>query len=257
MVLLMNKSAKQKAATPIPNVHSIFDAHPLTKMVMEDCIKFGFFKKDRPTEREYSEAEYYALWAFKSLISIRECFREAELSIRVLNNYPGQSSGVTSFQYFYFTVQNFYIRIGSLDDRALWAVNNVFHLGNKKITAREAIINNVHVQRTPVPSHFKLIEKAIQLAKTHRNEVLHRGNFQLEGAVRAELMYILTDEMIERFEAPAMRRNFKYFRSKELADLYVEIKKRLCRELESASAPFPEFVQSLTQTYTRMRARLS
>jgi len=195
------------------------NSHKLLRGSLESLRSTGLLQKAQDQRYVLTELEYYD-WhvAFASLQLLELCQQLFDTA-SLLNNYPARSTGITSFKYLMYTLENWHLRCGSVEDRAVNLINRSFHLGCHKPGAADFVLKNTKVARTNVPTHFKKLQRTLQKHRKVRNEIVHAGSLVPHGMKDVAILYVYDDAMIAQHEVEQFRLGVKTHRAQRLAQV--------------------------------------
>lgn len=172
-----------------------------------------------------TKQERYAIEIFMSLSNVLTCIDQLYFTIDLLAGFRKNEAPkkMNRYDYILFAVENYYLRITSVDDRCLRLANIVFQLGlPERECKKSTIIKNDHVKRTPVAKALNNLAKFTEDFRCHRNTVAHEATFSEERLNKIGQFYYLLDE------DPEIREY--YFGMKRRTDTFVADKKEEFRK---------------------------
>jgi hypothetical protein len=202
-------------------------AHKILKEPVDNLHSSGLFKKAEDEKYVFSELEYYNWQLAWASIQLRDLMEQLFDAATLLNNYPAKSTGITSFRYLLYTLENWYMRCGSVEDRTINLINRVFHLGCHKAGAADFVLRNIKVERTDVPARFRQLQKVLQEHRTVRNKIVHAESLAPDELRSLAFLYMYDDDMIARHESERFRRSVKRIRAERLSKTRQERKDQL------------------------------
>lgn len=125
-------------------------------------------------------SEYYAIRVLLTIGEILTCVDQVHCSAAMLSGYRAGSAvlGMNRYDHILYAIENFYLRVTSIYDRCLIAVNLMYELGLREKACRtKAVVSNSHIQGSPVADALKELEKSTSHFRENRNIVAHQASF--------------------------------------------------------------------------------
>jgi hypothetical protein len=109
---------------------------------------------------------------------------------------------LTRLDYLVYYLEDYFIRVGMIMDRALQVVNVVFRLGIPEKECRFAVVAmNEHVSHTQVARCLQELEGILKPYRGHRNIIIHRCRYTDKGINKIELFYALEKANLDEKDA--------------------------------------------------------
>jgi len=137
------------------------------------------------------EYEYYIHnTGFFFFHMIQLCY-QLNYAVELLTNFNYSSKNkVTRDQHLIYNIENYIIRLTSLDDRLLQLVNAVFHLTiDEKNVNERSILTNLKVSRTDFSFLYKEFKKQNSKYIGERNTIIHRHSYLDQKLRKIEVLY--------------------------------------------------------------------
>lgn len=219
--------------------------HQLYRYLIPISVKF--ISRQTPTEiiSKPTIEELYIIDILHSTSKINECIDQIYFSIEMISGFRKRKNlTMNRHDHIVYMVENFYLRITSIFDRALRFCNSVFELGIPEKECREStIIKNKKIIGTPIELSLRKLKKQIDKFRPIRNKVAHSETFRDEKLDTIESFYYLME--LEDTE------DIKKFGNvyKTDTDRYVKMKKQELREFaEEIDKIIVELYDSITPT---------
>lgn len=165
--------------------------------------------------------------SFEELVKL---FRKLQLSIDIIEKLNIDSFMVdekyNKYEYIIYLLENFIIRLLSIEDRSLNLINIIFDLGNDDRNCKEHIIlKNKNVIDSDVNLSYKKLSKILTMYKEDRNTIIHHGSYSNDDTFYLELynsflatgnLYSNNDDQVKTLN------NFYSAESREIKDIKVK-----------------------------------
>lgn len=172
------------------------EQHILSKTLLEDA---ELISKNRDInifdvelkDTNFDEHEYYIHnTGFFFFHMIQLCY-QLNYAVELLTNFNYSSKNkVTRDQHLIYNIENYIIRLTSLDDRLLQLVNAVFHLAiDEKNVNERSILTNLKVSRTDFSFLYKEFKKQNSKYIGERNTIIHRHSYLDKKIRKIEVLY--------------------------------------------------------------------
>lgn len=170
--------------------------HEFLKTLLNDAIEIS---KDRDIDifeveildANFSEYEFYIhKTGFYFFHLIQLCY-QLEYGIELLSNFNySKKSKVTRDQHLTYNVENYIIRLSSINDRLLQLVNAVFHLciDEKNVNDR-IVLTNLKVSRTNFEKLFKQFKNSNTKYIGERNTIIHKHSYLEKKLRKIHVLY--------------------------------------------------------------------
>lgn len=173
-----------------------FDKHELMQVLT--LIMREFLSRNKPNEigSNPSKKEKRAANILFSANNIIECTDQINFSIELLSGFRKRKNGIMNrHDYVVFMVENFYLRITSILDRALRFTNLVFEVGLLDRECRVSeIIKDHQIRGTQIEIIIEKLNKFTEEYRNTRNQVAHSERFNDVALTDVEGFYILLDK---------------------------------------------------------------
>lgn len=231
--------------------------HRLWQTAMRHTFESGLVKRFEDQSFVPDELEYYDFRVSHSLVHLFDLIGQLQDTAKLLNNYPDRNSGISSFRYMIYTLENWYIRAGSVGDRVINLINNVFHLGIHKAGSADFVLKNLNVSRTAVPALYSSLDKVLSKHRSTRNTIVHAESLAPEEMQRLATLYSYDDAMIVEHPDEQFRANVKRVRARDLAKAReAQMRELGDRNLNIEKAVIP-ILDALVTVHVRQRKRLT
>ena len=184
--------------------------------------------------RNLTEQEQHTRSALIAAAHLVNVCDQLVFATQLLSGYRSNQSGdtlITRFDYIRFQIENYYLRIGMVVDRALQLVNVIFDLGLPRRECKySAVAKNVDVTATHAPDELDKLRKVVAPYYEERNIISHQSSFYDDELCWVE-MYSMLQKSSERESDPVLQRTA--YVSKREAD---EVVKRRRSEFQSTNA---------------------
>lgn len=215
-----------------------FEKHKIMSLLMPTVT--GFISRQTPQKiiSPPSEKEHKIIDIFLGANKITESLKQIDFAIEMLSGYrKSVNKKMNRHDYIVFMIENFYLRITSIFDRALRFSNLVFEIGIPERECREStIIKNDKIKGTSVEIALKEINKFTSNYNQIRNQIAHNETFKDKELFPIRDFLFLT----ETVNSPELEK-FKYI-YKTMTDNYIADKKK---ELKKSS----EEIKKLTSDF--------
>ena len=172
------------------------DKHELIEILMPTVTAFIARQTPKKIASPASLKENRAIEILLSASKISENLDQIYFTIDLLSGYRKRKSSIMNrHDYMVFMLENFYLRITSILDRALRLTNLVYEIGLPERECREStVIKNLKIKGTDVEKTLKKINKYVNEYKPIRNQVAHQSTFHDDELNSIEGFYILVDQ---------------------------------------------------------------
>jgi hypothetical protein len=166
------------------------------------------------------------------------------------------SGSLTRLDYMVYHLENYFIRVNMIMDRALQLVNAVFRLGIPEQECRFATVaKNEHVSLTQVAHCLRELEDILRPYRTHRNIIIHRRRYTDKGLERVEPFYILEKADLNNQEDDFIDEYYPLY--KHLTDQLVRTKKaEFSAYNQTVFAKVAELFVELLPVFNEIQAKL-
>lgn len=170
--------------------------HIFLKTLLEDAelisqkIDVNIFDLEL-TDTNFTEYEYYIHNTGFFFFHMIQLLQQLNFAIELLTNFNYSTKNrVTRDQHLIYNVENYIIRLTSLNDRLLQLVNAVFHLtiDEKNVNERN-ILTNLKVSRTDFSISYKEFKKENLKYVGERNTIVHKHSYLNEKLRKIEILY--------------------------------------------------------------------
>lgn len=172
------------------------EKHVFTKTLLED-VELLSINRDvnifdvELKDANFSEYEFYIHNTGFYFFHMIQLCNQLNYAIELLTNFNYNTKNkVTRDQHLIYNVENYIIRLTSLNDRLLQLVNGVFHLtiDEKNVNERN-ILTNLKVSRTDFSILYKEFKKENLKYVGERNTIVHKHSYLNEKLRKIEVLY--------------------------------------------------------------------
>ena len=197
-------------------------------------------QKNQQNRTVPTKEEQYLIDVAISAFNITECLDQVYFSIEMLSGFRKRKGFfMTRHDYIVFMVENFYLRLTSIFDRALRLTNLALDIGLPNRECREStIIKNSKIKGSDIESTLKEINKIMSDFRKTRNQIAHSEAYSEKELIYIQGFYLTID-------VPEMSK-YKSLMKRE-TDNYIKVKKdELGRVTENLEKIVGEFFESLS-----------
>lgn len=157
-----------------------FENHQIIKLLMPTVRDFISRQAPDKITSPATTEEAFFIDTLTGINKITECLDQIYFSIELLSGFRKKKNSVMNrHDYVIFMIENFYLRITSIFDRALRLSNFIFEIGIPERECREStIIKNNKIKGTEVETSLKALKKFSDNFKQIRNSVAHSNTFE-------------------------------------------------------------------------------
>jgi hypothetical protein len=170
-----------------------FGAQIIKEAVSDPGLRY---QTEFPLTRPLRADEEYVRRAYISARELLTVCHQMVFAVEFLSGFRKRkmvSGGlVTRLDHLIYHLENHFIRVGMIMDRALQLVNVVFRLGIPERECRFTVVAlNEHVSHTQVTHCLQELEHILEPYKGHRHIIIHRRRYTDKGIEKIEPFYIL------------------------------------------------------------------
>lgn len=176
-----------------------------------------------PEDIKLTEYQYYVQKVGFFLAHTISWCKQLDLAIELLSNFDYSKKNASRSEHLIYNIENYLIRVKSVQDRVLQLVNAVFHLCiNEANVNNGVIVSNYKIQHRPeILKSIKAIGKYLSDHEQIRHTLIHRHSLIDKDLKKIELFYLNDFEHIEDEQRV---RVYKYVRTEKLKS-FLSIKK--------------------------------
>jgi len=202
-----------------------FDKHEFIEALMLILHEFLLRNKPNAIRSSPTEKEKRAMNILFSANNIIECIDQINFTIEMLSGFRKRDKGLMNrHDYVIFMIENFYLRITSILDRALRFTNLVFEIGLQDRECRVSeIIKDHQIRGTQLKILIEKLNKFTEEYRNERNQVAHSERFKDDLLTDIEGFYILQD-IDESKEFNGFNNFFKNRADRYIAEKKIEFK---------------------------------
>ncbi|WP_312395003.1 hypothetical protein [Chryseobacterium sp.] len=172
------------------------EQHILLKTLLEDAELISENREINIFDIElkdanFDEYEYYIHnTGFFFFHMIQLCY-QLNYAVELLTNFNYSSKNkVTRDQHLIYNIENYIIRLTSLNERLLQLVNAIFHLTiDEKNVNERSILTNLKVSRTDFSTLYREFRKENLKYVGERNTIVHKHSYLNEKLRKIEVLY--------------------------------------------------------------------
>jgi hypothetical protein len=196
-----------------------------------------------------SNKELYIYNVSLSVINISSHFDRMNQSILYLSNFRQtkklKEAGITRYDYLKYHIENYYISVTGLFDRALILVNDVFTLGNPLSNCKEYIIlKNEFLVGFTTNNILNELSKIVGQHRKERNAIIHHNEYSSKELTSLGKLFFIQRENGEE--------TIPIWFTKLEADKYVKSKKvEFANEIDKMIDTFDRLYNELFFVFNR------
>ena len=218
-----------------------FEKHQSIKLLMPTVREFISRQEVDKITSTASKKESFCIDTLIGINKITECLDQIYFSIELLSGFRKKKDSIMNrHDYVIFMIENFYLRITSIFDRALRLTNFIFDIGIPERECRvTTIINNTKIKGTDVATSLKALKKFSDNFKQIRNNIAHSKSFEDKDLnIIGQFYYIIDNgdpDNLKRYSHIYKTRTDNYIKDKkiELNNSANEVYELITRYLDS------------------------
>lgn len=237
--------------------------HPFLNRVTSDGnaaykdVKFGPRHGEWPDDFLPSEYQFYLHNVGFTSAHLATWCRQLDLAVEFLTAFDSSKRlTATRADHLIFNIENYLVRLASVNDRVLQLVNATFHLCiNEEHVGHGVVISNHRVAHRPeIVSRIKAVKKCLDDYVQSRHTIIHKHSYLDVELKLVERLYI-ADFTFARMEKEEVK-SFKALRARYLTSYVKKKKAEFARINGQLAHLLDELLKSLLVEYEFQSARL-
>ena len=219
-------------------------------------IKIDVFATEMPEDIVLTEYQYYLQKVGFFLVHTISWCKQLDLAIQLLSNFDYSKKNVSRADHLIYNIENYFIRVKSVQDRVLQLVNAVFHLCiNEANINNGVIVSNYKVQHRPdIHKAIKAIIKYLAEHEQIRHTLIHRHSLIDKDLKKIELFYLNNFEHVDDEDRV---KTYKYIRTERLRAFLSERKSEFSKINSDLCSLIDHLFSELKAEYERQKKMIS